>query len=139
MLAEHAKKRRKKYASDPEYAEREKKRAREAYAERTGNPRRNMAREALAKLDGKDEYTARELSRMLERREDYIQRLINKDLWPDPRTDAEQSKGATPVFERRTAYALMEAFAEHLDQVSTYRGDHTDTTKALFDAYRRTH
>lgn len=139
VLQGHATKRRDKYAKDKSYAQRERARVRAAYAERTGKSVVNHARAALPKLVDEETYTCHALSMMLGRRQDYIRRLICKGLWPDPRTEAEKVAGTAPTFNGRTAKALFKVFADHLDTVSTYRGDHADTTTALFDAYRRTH
>jgi hypothetical protein len=131
VLEAHAKKRRAKYASDPTYAEKERKRARQRY-QSTKPKAENPARKALALIDAapRDTYMGRELAIMMGLRADYINRQINKGMWPDPKS------GISPTFTLAQARRLLTVFAGHLDEVSTYRGDHTETRDRLLAAYK---
>lgn len=136
VLKKHAKTRRDKYATNPDHAREEKARQRRIYRERIGADFKNPARDALEGFDEAREYTASSLSKLMGRAPEYINRLIGRGLWPDPRPE-----GATmqqPCFDGPIAKRLVEAFANHVDDVSNhYRADHTETTKALFAAMNK--
>jgi hypothetical protein len=135
VLADHAKRRREKYAHDPEVAKAEKQRQRKLYAARRGDRFTNTARDALNKGLTEKQYSAEEISRILGRASGYVARLIARGLWPDPRPD----QSGPCLFTGEETNRLDSSFADHIDNVaSTYRADHVETTAALFAALGRT-
>lgn len=125
-LERHAEKRRRKYETDPEYAEAERRRIRERYAETQGKTRVNRAAVALSQVA--EPKTPKQISLLLERREDYINRLISRGLWPAPEGEG--------IYTTAQARRLLEAFAKHSEAFANYRANHTETTKALFAAMK---
>lgn len=135
VLEKHAKNRRERYNSDPKVAAAEKARQRKIYREKLGKEFKNPARDALACIDEGSEYSATQLSIMIGRAPQFVNRLIGRGLWPDPRPEGNTTQ--QPCFPGRVARRLIEAFATHIDDVSHhYRADHVETTKALFAAMK---
>lgn len=131
VLAKHAKRRREKYSSDPEVRQAEKQRQRKLYRAKQGEKFTNPARDALAKGLTDEEYTGAEIATLLGRAPEYVNRLINRGLWPNPRSAPTQQ----PCFTKADTERMLAVFADHVDNVaSTYRADHEETTKALFAA-----
>ncbi len=128
-LQAYAKKRREKYAKDPEYRRRELARQRKLYEEKTGKVWTNPARDAIQSIRQDARYTPAEISVLLNRRGDYVARMISKGLWPSPDDGVSYSWAETGQ--------MLAVFAEHLENVSTYRLDHTETKRALFAALNK--
>lgn len=132
VLREHAKRRRERYAQNPEVAKAERERQRRLYREKQGADFVNPARDSLMRGIPDRDHNVEEISELIGRASPYVGRLIAKGLWPDPRhAGASGPRCFTAAQTRR----LLAVFADHVDNVaSTYRADHTETTKALFDA-----
>lgn len=132
VLEKHAKRRRDKYATDPDVARAEKARQRKIYRDRLGADFVNHARDGLKGLEDR-EYSASEISLLLGRAPEYVNRLINRGMWPDPRPCGNTT--AQPCFSAAQSRKLLSAFADHVDGVANnYRADHIETKAALFAA-----